>query len=134
MDKLIVARECQLQSNTKGLDRHDGDRSHGRADRDVDERVLLSVEGGDSVNHHGRENRHCQAVKKEPWSWSAVGSRHSRKCNRWHHTWLHGVSQNLINRFHGLVRGRMKNDHHRTEQAHSTAQFSQNTQSLMEDV
>ena len=68
MDKLIVARECQLQSNTEGLDRHDGDRSHGRADRDVDERVLLSIEGGDSVNHHGRENRHCQAVKKKPWS------------------------------------------------------------------
>lgn len=43
LSELVVASQCKLQGNTEGLDRHDRDGANSRADRDINERVLLSV-------------------------------------------------------------------------------------------
>ena len=90
MNELVVASKRQLDRNAKGLDRHDGNRSNGGANRDVDERVFLAVDWRNPINHHSRENRNGQTVEQEPW--------------------LNSISENLIDCFHLLVRGRMEND------------------------
>jgi hypothetical protein len=65
MRELIVAGHCELEGDTKGLDRHDGDGSNDRADRDVDERVLSSIDWGHLVNHHRRKRCNCGAIEQE---------------------------------------------------------------------
>lgn len=62
MCKLIVASEGQLESNAKCLDGHHRDRSHEGADAEVDEWVLLSVDGGDLVDHEYGERRHGNRI------------------------------------------------------------------------
>ena len=53
LSKLIVAPQGKFHGNAKGLDGHDGDGANGRADRDVNERVSLSVHRCYPVDHDG---------------------------------------------------------------------------------
>lgn len=65
VNKLVVALKREFHSNAKGLDRHNRDRANGGADGDVDERVLLSVQRSNSIDHHCGEACHGQTVQKE---------------------------------------------------------------------
>lgn len=65
MGELIVAPEGELQRNAKRLDGHDRDGADSGADRDVYQRVLLSVHGRDAVDHDGGENRDSEAIDEE---------------------------------------------------------------------
>lgn len=58
MRKLIVMVEGEFQSNAERFDRHDRNGANGRADGDVNQWVLLSVDWGDPVDHDRRENSH----------------------------------------------------------------------------
>lgn len=71
MRELILARECHLECKTEGLDEHNRDGTGGRADREVDKRVLATVLGGDLVDHEAGEDGDKKAVEEEAWS-SAV--------------------------------------------------------------
>ena len=53
--QLIRARKSQLQCNSESLGRHDRDRAHKRANRDVDHRCLVAVFRYHSVDHKRRE-------------------------------------------------------------------------------
>lgn len=46
-----MAGKGQLQRDAEGLDRHDRDGAHGRANAQVYEGVLLAVDGADLVDH-----------------------------------------------------------------------------------
>lgn len=65
LSELVVAPQCELQGNTESLDRHDRDGANSRADRNVNERVLLSVQRSYPVDHDGREDGHGKAIGKE---------------------------------------------------------------------
>lgn len=49
--KLIVAGKGQLEGNAECFDGHDRNRSHEGADAEVDEWVLLSIDGRYLVDH-----------------------------------------------------------------------------------
>ena len=53
LSELIVAPQGKFQGNAKGFDGHDGDGANGRANRDVDEGVSLSVYRCYPVDHDG---------------------------------------------------------------------------------
>lgn len=63
MRELIVTPECQLQGDSEGLDRHDGHGANGRADGEIDERILLAVFGRNLVYHHDGEDSHGNSVE-----------------------------------------------------------------------
>lgn len=63
MAELVVASKCEFQSNAEGLDGHDGDGSDSRANGEVDERILLSVDGGNLVDHGNGERDDGNGVK-----------------------------------------------------------------------
>lgn len=63
--ELVVARKCHLEGDTEGLDEHDGDGASGRANREVNERVLATVLGRNLVNHEDAEDDAESAVKEE---------------------------------------------------------------------
>lgn len=65
MGELVVTSKGKLQSNTESLDGHDGDRSDGRADREVDEGVPPAVDGGNLVDHKDGECDNSDGVEKE---------------------------------------------------------------------
>lgn len=65
MSELVVAPQCKLQGNAKCLDGHDGDGANGGTDRDIDERVLLSVHRCYPVDHDGREDGHRETVREK---------------------------------------------------------------------
>lgn len=111
MGELVITSERELQRNTKRFDRHDGNGADGRADRDVNERVLLSVYGRNSVDHDGRVDCDGEAINEE--------------------TRLKRIGKNLVNPLNRFVRRRMKDDHHRTKQTHCTTQFPQRAQPLL---
>lgn len=67
VDKLVIASKSQFHRDTERLDRHHRDRADGRANRDEDQRVFLSVNRGNPVDHHRGEDCNCQAVEEEPW-------------------------------------------------------------------
>lgn len=50
---VLPAGKCQLDRNSESLRAHDGERPHGAANRDVNERVLLAVFRRYFVNHYG---------------------------------------------------------------------------------
>ncbi len=62
MSELVAPGKREFQRNAEGLHRHDRHGSNGRADGQVDEGVLLSVDWGDFVDHDGSEYRHDEAV------------------------------------------------------------------------
>lgn len=68
MGKLIVASECKLQGDSECLDRHDRYGTDGRADRYIDERIVLAVNRRDFVYHDGGEDDYRQAVDNKPCS------------------------------------------------------------------
>jgi hypothetical protein len=49
-------------------------------------------------------------------------------------TWLHGIRQDLINPFHRLVWRRVEDDNDRAEEAQRTAQFTQCSQPLIQEI
>lgn len=65
MRELVVARKGELKGDAKGLDGHDGNGSNGRANRQIDESVLLSVHGCNFVNHEDGESHHCNRIEQE---------------------------------------------------------------------
>lgn len=65
MGELVVAGESQLQGDAEGLDGHDRHGSHEGADAEVDERVLLSVDGRDFVDHEDGEGSDRNGVNQE---------------------------------------------------------------------
>lgn len=62
MGELVVAGKGKLKGNAESLDRHDRDGANGRADRDVDESIVLAVNGGDLIDHDDREYNHSSGV------------------------------------------------------------------------
>lgn len=52
MRELVVAAERQFQSDSEGLDRHDGYRAHRRADGNVYQWVFLAIHRANFVNHN----------------------------------------------------------------------------------
>lgn len=109
MGELIVAAEGELQRNAKRLDGHDRNRADGGADRDVYKRVLLSVHGGDSVDHDGGVDCDSEAINEEPCSVRF----HAQDRMSASRTWLERIGKNLVNALNGFVGGRMEDDHDR---------------------
>lgn len=64
--KLVVSRESHLKRNTESLDGHNGYRTGGRANGEVDERVLSAVLGRNVVDHEDRKGGHKNAVYEKP--------------------------------------------------------------------
>lgn len=65
MGKLIVAAQRKLDCDTKRLDRHDGHGPDGRADTEVDQRVLLAIFRRDLVYHVAGEDGDRAAKDEE---------------------------------------------------------------------
>jgi hypothetical protein len=65
MGELVVTRKGELQGDAEGLDRHDGDGSNGRADGEIDERILLAVLGRNFVDHNHGEDDNDGRVEEE---------------------------------------------------------------------
>lgn len=70
--ELVVASECELKSNAKGLDGHDRDGADGRADGQVDQGVSLAVDGGNSVDHQDGKSHDSKGIQQETWSLSSL--------------------------------------------------------------
>lgn len=64
--ELVVAGKRQLEGDAKGLDGHDRDGADGRADAQVDERVLLAVSRRHLVDHDTRERADDEGIQQEP--------------------------------------------------------------------
>lgn len=64
--KLVVPGKRQLEGDAKGLDGHDRDGADGRADAQVDERVLLAVSRRHLVDHDTREHADDEGIQQEP--------------------------------------------------------------------
>lgn len=58
MSELIVPTQSKFQCDAECFDRHNRYGANGRTDGDVNERVLLSVDRCNSINHDCREDRH----------------------------------------------------------------------------
>lgn len=50
--KLVIASKSELESNSKGLDRHDGNGADCRTNGKVDKRIFLAVHRRNSVDHY----------------------------------------------------------------------------------
>lgn len=67
MSELVVAGKGELEGNAESLDRHDGNGSDSGADREVDESVLLAVNGSNLVNHEQRKDDDGQSIDDEAY-------------------------------------------------------------------
>lgn len=67
MRELIVPSEGEFHGDTKTFDRHDADRSNGRTDGEIDERVFLPVFWSDGQDHNDGEGRDNKAIKQESY-------------------------------------------------------------------
>lgn len=63
--ELVIASQGQLDGNSKSLDRHDRNRSDSRADRKVDEGVLLSILWSYLVDHGGCKYGNSEYIDQE---------------------------------------------------------------------
>lgn len=63
--ELVVACEGHLQCNPESFDEHDGDGASGRADGEVNKRILAAVLGRDLVDHEGGKDGDEEAVDEE---------------------------------------------------------------------
>lgn len=68
MRKLVLSCESHLKCNAERFDSHDRDRSGGRADRQVDQRILLAVLWRDFVDHQDGEHGNEGAIEKEAFA------------------------------------------------------------------
>ena len=66
VSELVMPGKSELHRNAEGLDGHDGDGSNGRADREVDQRVFLAVNGRNLVDHDAGVHNNHEAVEKIP--------------------------------------------------------------------
>lgn len=137
MRELVISAQRKFHRDTEGLDRHDGHRADGGADRDVDEGVSFAVCGRNSVDHNGREDGHCETVDQE--SYRSRMSASSITEHPFHHglqtlTGLERISQDFVNGGDLLVGRRVENDDHRSEQAHGAAEFAQCAEGFLQKV
>lgn len=65
MSELIVARKGELEGDAKSLDGHDRDGADRRTDRQVNDRVLLAVDGSDLVDHNDCEDDDRKGIQKK---------------------------------------------------------------------
>lgn len=65
MGELILTVEGHLQGGTKSFNGHNGYRAGGRADGEVDERILATVLGRDLIYHQDGEDSDKGTVKEE---------------------------------------------------------------------
>lgn len=63
MRELVVSGKRELQGNAESLDSHDRDRANRGADGQENERVLLSMDGGNLVYHDDRVYGHGNRIK-----------------------------------------------------------------------
>lgn len=68
VSELIVAGECQLQSNAECLDGHDRDGPHEGADAEVNKWVVFAIDRSDFVNHEDGECRNRDRIYQEAWA------------------------------------------------------------------
>jgi len=111
MTELVVAAECQLDSNSESLDGADGDAADCAADTQVDQWILLAVLRSDPVNHECREGYNEDSVEQKACCLVRWGSFASSSPMR-KRTWSNGIMQNLINRMELFVGRRMQNNDH----------------------
>lgn len=67
MRELVVPSKCELEGNSEGFDRHDGDGADGRADGDIYQRVRFPISWCDSVDHYDGKNGNHEAIYEETW-------------------------------------------------------------------
>lgn len=60
-----MAGKSKLEGDSKCLDRHDGNGADSRADREVNESVLLAMDGGNFVYHENGEGYDGDRVEEE---------------------------------------------------------------------
>lgn len=114
MGELVVAGKGELEGDTEGLDRHDGDRADGRADGEVDEGVRFAVDGGHLVDHDGGKDNDDDGVEQEAR--------------------LDGVVEDLVNRLNLLVRRGVEDNDDGADEADGAAELAQGAELLLEEV
>ena len=65
MRELVLPLKCHLQRDAEGFDGHNRDGTGGRADGQVDQRVLAAVFGSNLVNHQDGEDGDKGTVEEE---------------------------------------------------------------------
>lgn len=60
-----MAGKSKLKGNAESLDGHDGDGADSRANRKVDESVLLAMNRGDLVNHENGKSDNSDSVEEK---------------------------------------------------------------------
>lgn len=124
MRELVASTKCKLQGNAKSLDSHDGYRANGRADGDVNERVLAAIFWRNPVNHEDGEYADNDAVDQKAWEICYQHTGYARRESS-KFTWLDGIVQNLINRLNVLVWRRMQDDDDGAYQTSGAANLAQ---------
>jgi len=114
MRELILSGKRQLDSNSESLDGHDRNGAHSAADGQIYKGILLSIFGGDFVDHNNGENADDSAVEEEAG--------------------LNSVVEDLVNGIDFWIWGRMKDDDDRTEQTYSASNLAQKAEFLVEKV
>lgn len=105
--ELVVACKGKLEGDAESLGRHDGNGADSRADGEIDERILLAVVWGNSVDHEDSKRDDGDGIEEETW-WQLLGTMRSFLAQRsGRHTRLHGVVKDLISSLNLLVRRRM---------------------------
>ncbi|EJT45341.1 hypothetical protein A1Q1_06104 [Trichosporon asahii var. asahii CBS 2479] len=110
--ELVVARDRELERDTKALDGHDGHGTDERADREVHHGILSSIARHDAENHKRREHGDKAEVQQE------------RQVGR--------VRENLVDRLDLLVARRVQDNDDRADDAARTAAHSQSSELLIE--
>jgi hypothetical protein len=131
MRELVVARKGHLERQTERLDEHDGHGAGGRANGEVDERVLATILGRDLVNHEDGENGDEEAVEEEACECPSVLSVALSFQLR---TWLNRQIQDLIDRRDLLVRRRMQYDDDRSDETYCASNLSQHAELFVQEV
>lgn len=72
MRELVVTRKRHLERQTECLDEHNRHGAGGRADGEIDERVLATILGRDLVDHEDGEDGDKEAIEEEPWECLSV--------------------------------------------------------------
>jgi len=67
MRELILPRQRKFHRDPERFNRHNGDRAHCRANREVYQGVLLPVFGRNAVYHYHSKDRNRQTEQQEPF-------------------------------------------------------------------
>lgn len=132
--ELVVAGKSKLEGDSESLDRHDGDGADGRADRKVDECILLAVNRGNLVDHDEREDDDGDGVEKESCNLESVGVQAKERALKSVHTWLNGIVQNLVNGLNVLIRRGMEHNDDGADEADGATELAQRSQLLLKEV